>query len=115
MPWAHRRYGDVFTVRLLPQDRPLVLFTRPEHAREIFAADPETFLAGKANSILGPMMGEHSLLLQDRGTHQRARKLLMPAFNGHALREYGDTGHRRRPCGARPPGTTGRSCAPSTG
>ena len=89
VPWAHRRYGDVFTVRLLP-DRPLVLFTRPEHAREIFAADPDTFLAGKANSILGPMMGEHSLLLQDRGAHQRARKLLMPAFNGHALREYGD-------------------------
>ena len=89
VPWAHRRYGDVFTVRLLP-DRPLVLFTRPEHAREIFAADPETFLAGKANAILGPMMGEHSLLLQDGAEHQRARKLLMPAFNGHALREYGD-------------------------
>lgn len=89
VPWAHRTYGDVFTVRLLP-DRPLVLFTRPEHAREIFAADPATFQAGKANSILGPMMGEHSLLLQDGPEHQRARKLLMPAFNGHALREYGD-------------------------
>ena len=36
------------------------------------------------------MMGEHSLLLQDCAEHQRARKLLMPAFNGHALREYGD-------------------------
>ena len=35
------------------------------------------------------MMGEHSLLLQDGAEHQRARKLLMPAFNGHALREYG--------------------------
>jgi cytochrome P450 family 135 len=88
VPWAHRTYGDVFTVRVLP-DRPLVLFTRPEHAREIFAADPATFLAGRANSILGPMMGEHSLLLQDGAEHQRARKLLMPAFNGHALREYG--------------------------
>ena len=66
-----------------------MLFTRPEHAREIFAADPATFLAGKANAILGPMMGEHSLLLQDGAEHQRARKLLMPAFNGHALREYG--------------------------
>jgi cytochrome P450 family 135 len=88
VPWAHRTYGDVFTVRVLP-DRPLVLFTRPEHAREIFAADPSTFLAGRANAILGPMMGEHSLLLQDGAEHQRARKLLMPAFNGHALREYG--------------------------
>jgi cytochrome P450 len=35
-------------------------------------------------------MGEHSLLLQDGAEHLRARKLLMPAFNGHALRGYGD-------------------------
>ncbi len=88
VPWAHRRYGDAFTVRMLPQGRPLVLFTRPEHAREIFAGDPEVFHAGKGNAILGPMMGEHSLLLQDSAEHKRARKLLMPAFNGHALREY---------------------------
>jgi cytochrome P450 len=65
-----------------------VFFTRPEHAKEIFAGDPEVFHAGKANGILGPIMGEHSLLLQDGGEHKRARKLLMPAFNGHALREY---------------------------
>ena len=87
-PWLHRRYGDVFTVRLVPSGRPLVLFTRPEHAREIFAGDPEVFHAGKGNAILGPIMGEHSLLLQDGEEHKRARKLLMPAFNGHALRGY---------------------------
>jgi len=88
VPWAHRKYGDVFTVRMIPRGRPLVLFTRPEHAKEIFAGDPEVFHAGKGNSILGPIMGEHSLLLQDSGEHKRARKLLMPAFNGHALRGY---------------------------
>jgi cytochrome P450 len=88
VPWLHRRYGDVFTVRILPKGRPLVLFTRPEHAKEIFAGDPEVFHAGKGNAILGPIMGEHSLLLQDSVEHKRARKLLMPAFNGHALRGY---------------------------
>ncbi|MGH3346954.1 MAG: cytochrome P450 [Nocardioides sp.] len=88
VPWCHRRYGDTFTVQILPKGRPLVLFTRPEHAKEIFAGDPEVFHAGKGNSILGPIMGEHSLLLQDSREHKRARKLLMPAFNGHALREY---------------------------
>ena len=88
VPWAHRRYGDVFTVRLIPSGRPLVLFTRPEHAKEIFAGDPEVFHAGKGNAILGPIMGEHSLLLQDGAEHKRARKLLMPAFNGQALRGY---------------------------
>ena len=89
-PYLHRTYGDTFTLRLAPGGRPLVFFTRPEHTREIFAGDPEVFHAGKANGILGPIMGEHSLLLQDSGEHKRARKLLMPAFNGHALRGYQD-------------------------
>jgi cytochrome P450 family 135 len=88
VPWLHRRYGDVFTVRTLPAGRPLVLFARPEHAKEIFAGDPGVFHAGKGNAILGPIMGAHSLLLQDGAEHQRARKLLMPAFNGHALKTY---------------------------
>jgi cytochrome P450 len=88
VPHMWRRYGDVFTVRIVPGGRPLVLFTRPEHAKEIFAGDPEVFHAGKGNAILGPIMGEHSLLLQDSSQHKRARKLLMPAFNGHALKGY---------------------------
>jgi cytochrome P450 len=88
VPWLHGRYGDTFTVRILPAGRPLVLFSRPEHAKEIFAGDPAVFHAGKGNAILGPIMGEHSLLLQDGADHQRARKLLMPAFNGHALKSY---------------------------
>jgi cytochrome P450 len=72
----------------MPKGSALVLFTRPEQTKEIFAGDPEVFHAGKGNAILGPIMGEHSLLLQDSGEHKRARKLLMPAFNGHALRGY---------------------------
>ena len=89
-PYLQKRYGDAFTIRLLPGGRPLVMMTRPEDAREIFAGDPEVFHAGKANGILGPIMGEHSLLLQDSSQHKRARKLLMPAFNGQALRAYAD-------------------------
>jgi cytochrome P450 len=88
VPWLHRRYGDVITVRLLPGSRPLVLHARPEHAKEIFAGDPEVFHAGKGNAVLGPIMGEHSLLLQDGAEHKRARRLLMPAFNGAALHGY---------------------------
>ena len=62
----HRRYGDAFTVRVMPKGSALVLFTGPEHIKEIFAGDPEVFHAGKGNAILGPIMGEHSLLLQTR-------------------------------------------------
>lgn len=87
-PWLHKKYGDAYTVNLVPGNRPLVLFTSPAVTKEIFAADPEVFHAGKGNAILGPIMGEHSLLLQDSGEHHRARKLLMPAFLGKALRGY---------------------------
>jgi cytochrome P450 family 135 len=88
VPAMHERYGDVFTVRIIPKGSALVLFTRPGHAKEICAGDPEEFHAGKGNAILGPIMGEHSLLLQDGAEHKRARRLLMPAFNGAALRGY---------------------------
>ena len=90
VPALHRRYGDVFSIKILPEGRHLVVFNRPEHVKEIFAGDPEVFHAGKGNAILGPVMGEHSLLLVDSAQHKRARKLLMPAFNGHALRGYED-------------------------
>ncbi|MBO9522005.1 MAG: cytochrome P450 [Nocardioidaceae bacterium] len=88
VPRLHRKHGDVFSIKILPEGRWLVFFHTPEHVREIFAGDPEVFHAGKGNAILGPVMGEHSLLLVDSSQHKRARKLLMPAFNGHALRSY---------------------------
>jgi len=87
-PWLAKKYGDTFTVNLVPGGRPLVLFTDPEVTKEIFAADPEVFHAGKGNAILGPIMGLHSLLIQDSVEHHRARKLVMPAFLGNALRGY---------------------------
>lgn len=88
VPAMQRRYGDVFSLKLMPEGRWLVLFHKPDVVKEIFAGDPAVFHAGKGNAILGPVMGEHSLLLVDGATHKRARKLLMPAFNGHALRGY---------------------------
>src|SRR6478736_180560 len=42
-PYMRKRYGDIFTVRIAPGGRPLVFFTRPEHAKEIFAGDAEEF------------------------------------------------------------------------
>ncbi|PXX71246.1 cytochrome P450 [Nocardia tenerifensis] len=84
-----RRFGDVFTVRLLPPypDR-IVVFSRPEHIKEIFTADPADLHAGEAYRELAMIMGEHSVLLTDGREHARARKLLMPAFAGTALNGY---------------------------
>ena len=88
VPALQRRYGDVFAIRLVPERRPLVLFNRTASTKEIFASDPEVFHAGKANAVLGPIMGEHSLLLVDGARHKRARKLLMPAFRQSAMADY---------------------------
>jgi cytochrome P450 family 135 len=85
----HRRYGDVFTTRIAGRQL-VVTLARPEHIREVFAGSPTVFHAGKGNAILRPVMGEHSVLITDEDEHQRSRKLLMPAFNGAALRGYGD-------------------------
>ena len=111
VPAMHHRYGDAFSIRVLPDARALVVFNRPEHVKEIFAGDPEVFHAGKGNAILGPVMGEHSLLLVDSGQHKRARRLLMPAFNGHALRGYEDlvTGLAKTEVGSWTPGRPFRS------
>lgn len=88
LPAMARRYGDVFSLRLPPCVDHLVVFSRPEHIKEIFAADPRDLRAGEGNQSLRPVMGEHSLLLTDEAEHARTRRLLMPAFNGASLRCY---------------------------
>ena len=65
-----------------------MLFSRTSTTKEIFGSDPEVFHAGKGNAVLGPIMGEHSLLLVDGAKHKRARKLLMPAFRPSAMEGY---------------------------
>ena len=88
IPALQKKYGDVFALRLIPERRPLVLFGKPDTTKQIFGSDPEVFHAGKGNAVLGPIMGEHSLLLVDGAQHKRARKLLMPAFRQSAMGGY---------------------------
>ena len=88
VPYLDRRYGSSFTMQLLPRRRSMVFFHEPDAIREIFTGDPEVFHAGKGNAILGPLMGEHSLLLVDSSQHKRARRMLMPAFSHAAIDGY---------------------------
>jgi cytochrome P450 len=86
-PRWHRRYGDVFSVHIAPAGRGVVL-ANPEHIREVFAGDAATFHAGEGNAILGPVMGEHSVLLLDEEAHLAARKRVMAAFRGDTTRGW---------------------------
>ena len=87
--YFRRRHGEVFTVRLLGR-QVVVTVSRPSHVREVFAGTPAVFHAGEGNEILRPVMGPRSVMITDEDEHLRTRKLLMPAFNGAALRGYGD-------------------------
>lgn len=88
LPAMRRKYGDVFSLQVPPYADNLVVYARPEHIKEIFAADPKVLHAGEGNQILSFAMGEHSVLITDEDEHARMRSLLMPAFTGAALRGY---------------------------
>ncbi|MEV8378547.1 cytochrome P450 [Kribbella sp. NPDC056861] len=89
-PQLRAKYGDVFTIRLVPSSRVVVVLSRPDHIREVFSTPPSVVHAGEGNTALAPIMGQHSLLLVDDDDHVRMRRQLMPAFNGHALRGYSE-------------------------
>jgi cytochrome P450 family 135 len=83
-----RRYGDVFTVHAAPYGQ-MVFVADPELIRQVFTGDTDLFhVGGVRGRILGPMLGEHSLLILDGEEHMRERKLMLPAFHGEALRRY---------------------------
>lgn len=82
------RYGDVFRFGLTGVGTAVVV-SRPEHIKEIFAQGPDALVAGKANAVVKPFVGENSLLVLDGPEHHRQRKLLMPAFHGERMQAYG--------------------------
>ncbi|WP_020673552.1 cytochrome P450 [Amycolatopsis nigrescens] len=89
MPLLQRRYGSVFQLRIYPE-RTVVSISELDQIKAVFSGPSTTFHAGEGNIILKPLMGDHSVLLTDEDVHLRARKLLMPAFHGAALRGYRD-------------------------
>jgi cytochrome P450 len=89
MEEAHRRFGDTFSMRLAGLPEPLVLVSNPEVIKEVFALGPDQAHAGKANVVLKPFLGVHSLLLLDGAEHLRQRKMMLPAFHGERMHAYG--------------------------
>jgi hypothetical protein len=73
MEEAHGRFGDTFTMRLAGIPEPLVLVSHLEVIKEVFAPGPDQADASKANLVLEPFLGEHSLLLDALNTCASAR------------------------------------------
>src|SRR3954454_6569306 len=89
-PWidgCRRRYGDMVTFSSLVDPRFVMVF-EPELVKQVFRGSPEQLRAGEANAVLGPVVGERSVLLLDGAEHMRQRKLLLPPFHGKRMRAY---------------------------
>jgi cytochrome P450 len=88
MDESHERFGDTFTLRLPPFGA-MVLFSDPEAVKEVFALGSDEGHAGKANFVLQPFVGKHSVLLLDGAEHLRQRKMMLPSFHGERMQAYG--------------------------
>jgi len=101
-----RRYGSPVTVRLV-ESVPMILFSDPAANKEIYTGDPDEMPAGEAIAgVLGPLMGERSVMVLDGARHIRERRLLLPQFHGlrmplyaATMREMTDQRMRRWPVG----------------
>jgi cytochrome P450 len=84
---CRRRYGDLVRFSTLFDSRFVMVF-EPELVKQLFRGSPEQLRAGEANAVLGPVVGERSVLLLDGAEHMRQRKLLLPPFHGERMRAY---------------------------
>ena len=83
---ARRRYGPIFTVRVIGLGA-FVVVSDPELIKQTFRADPKTLHAG-TQSPLRTVLGEHSLLGIDEDEHMEQRRLLLPPFKGQRIKSY---------------------------
>jgi cytochrome P450 len=88
--WCRRRYGDIVTMGTLFDERFVMLFD-PGAVKEVFQSSGDQLHAGEANALLGPIVGERSVLLLDGAEHLRHRRLLLPAFHGQRMLAHVDT------------------------
>jgi cytochrome P450 len=88
MSRAHRRHGDVFTIRIAGQSAPFVVLAHPEAVKEAFALDPAAVDNGESADLLKPVIGTRSLLMLAGDEHLTRRKLVLPLFHGDRMRAY---------------------------
>jgi cytochrome P450 len=81
------RYGDIFTYRIAHEGT-WVFLSDPEAIKQVFTGDPRLLHAGEANTVLLPVLGEHSVLLLDEPAHMKERKLMLPPFHGKRMQAY---------------------------
>ena len=82
-----RRYGGAVTMGTVFDGRFVMIFD-PALVKQVFQGSNDRLHAGEANALLGPLLGERSVLVLDGDEHLRHRRLMLPAFHGQRLRAY---------------------------
>ena len=86
---CRRRYGDLVTLGTV-FDSGFVMVFDPALVKELFQGPGDQLHAGEANALLGPVLGERSVLLLDGSEHLRHRRLMLPPFHGQRMQSYVD-------------------------
>jgi cytochrome P450 len=81
------RYGGAVTMSTL-FDGPFVMLFDPALVKQVFQGPSEQLPAGEANAMLGPLLGERSVLVLDGAEHLRHRRLMLPPFHGRRMQVF---------------------------
>jgi cytochrome P450 family 135 len=84
MEKCQRRYGDIFTLRILHAGTS-VLLCDPEDVKRVFTASPDSLGVSVANTLLGLVLGPRSVMLLEEPEHMARRKLVLPSFHGRQM------------------------------
>jgi cytochrome P450 len=87
MERAHKRYGDIFTMRIRHAGT-WVFLCDPEDVKRVFTADSAALGVGEANSLLGPILGSRSVMLLEEPEHMAHRRRMLPSFHGELMERY---------------------------
>jgi cytochrome P450 family 135 len=87
MDSCRRRYGDVFSVKFLGFQTPMVMISDPDSIKALYRSRENGLPPGRSFA-LEPVMGPRSVLLLEGTEHLSRRKLMLPPFHGERMRAY---------------------------
>jgi cytochrome P450 len=85
---AHRRFGDVWTLRIPMRREGFAVTCHPDHLQSLLKASPGDAPSLTGESPLRPILGPNSVLTSVGERHLRQRRMLLPPFHGEAVQRY---------------------------
>ena len=90
METAAQKHPNIFTSKIVGFGGALIFVNEPQAIQQILTNDRKQFSApGELNGLLKPILGDTSVFMLDGDRHKKRRQLLMPAFHGARMQNYG--------------------------